>query len=51
MGRRHRSARAAQTRLAQAQALVRSGRLYLLDAGRLWDDVLVATVRLPHAKN
>jgi alkylation response protein AidB-like acyl-CoA dehydrogenase len=35
---------AAQTRLAQAQALVRSARLYLLDAvGRLWDEVLMGS--------
>ena len=32
---------AAQTRLAQAEALVRSARLYLFDAiGRVWEDVL-----------
>src|SRR5499426_2931786 len=35
--------RGAQTRLAQAQALVRSARLFLADATRLlWDDVLAA---------
>ena len=35
--------RGAQARLAQAQALVRSARLFLIDAtSRLWDDVLAA---------